>query len=217
MGGMIQVSRIASAIPTTPPVNVSTSASSRNCTRICRGRAPSALLQADLARALGDRYQHDVHHAHPANRQRDRLPMMPSTTCSPSGKAAIISPLSTESQTGAALSSRGSEVVAARNDLADRSHGFQVQFGRLRLDDEHVRIAHLFQVAVYLEGNEAVFIVRTLVHRVLNLVPQGADDLEGPVHRSTRSDPRPVRPERPSSAALYPRITTSPVIEKISF
>ena len=37
-----------------------------------RPARPDRLADADLARALGDRHEHDVHHADPADEQRDR-------------------------------------------------------------------------------------------------------------------------------------------------
>ena len=57
-------------MPMMPPVKVMTSASSRNCSSMWRRRAPEGLAHADLARPLGDRHEHDVHHAHAADHQR---------------------------------------------------------------------------------------------------------------------------------------------------
>ena len=39
---------------------------------MCRFRRADRLADADLARPLGDRHQHDVHHADAADEQRDR-------------------------------------------------------------------------------------------------------------------------------------------------
>ena len=58
-------------MPMTPPISESVTASTRNCVRMSRPRAPDRHAQADLARPLRHRDQHDVHDADAAHEQRD--------------------------------------------------------------------------------------------------------------------------------------------------
>ena len=44
----------------------------KNCHKILAAARADRLSRADLARALGDRYEHDVHHADPGNDKRYR-------------------------------------------------------------------------------------------------------------------------------------------------
>ena len=58
--------------PPPPPISESRTASKRNWATIADRGAPIGLADADLACALGDRDEHDVHHADAADQQRDR-------------------------------------------------------------------------------------------------------------------------------------------------
>ena len=59
-------------MPMTPPISASTSASTRNWVSTWRFERADGEADADLARALGDRDQHDVHDADAADQQADR-------------------------------------------------------------------------------------------------------------------------------------------------
>src|SRR5258705_7952 len=65
--------------------------------------------------------------------------------------------------------------MAPRDDLAHCGQSLLVQFGRLWLARNHSRIFNVFQIAKHGKGDEAVFVVWTLIHRVLNLVSHYAD------------------------------------------
>ena len=158
---------------------------------------------------------HDVHHAHAANGQCDRADnaehyLQPDRK----GVDHFFAFYRVPYRRGFVVARI--EVVASRNHLAHSGHSFQVQFSRLRLDDEHVGIAHLLEVAVHLEGNESVFIVRPLVHRVLNLVAQGADDLEG-LSADQHALAHGGRSLKGFLRGVVPQDHDPPVIEKISF
>ena len=60
-----------SAMPMTPPIRLSTTASTRNCSSTSRAARADRHAQADLAGPLGHRHQHDVHDADAADQQRD--------------------------------------------------------------------------------------------------------------------------------------------------
>ena len=59
------------ATPTNPPARLRMMASIRNWIRTSAGARAQRLAQTDLARAFGDRDQHDVHDADAADEQRD--------------------------------------------------------------------------------------------------------------------------------------------------
>ena len=61
-----------SATPIRPPISDSVTASTRNWPRMSRRARADRHAQADLARALGDRDQHDVHDADAADEERHR-------------------------------------------------------------------------------------------------------------------------------------------------
>ena len=61
-----------SAMPITPPVNVSMTDSARNCVRDVLSLRADRLPQTDLASAFGYRREHHVHDADAANEERDR-------------------------------------------------------------------------------------------------------------------------------------------------
>ncbi len=58
-------------MPIRPLMPVSSRPSQKNCARMVRLVAPTAFINANLARALRDRHQHDVDDAHGAQSQRD--------------------------------------------------------------------------------------------------------------------------------------------------
>ena len=58
------------ATPSSPPMAERTPVSTRNCQRMFTG-GPDGASDADLARALGDAGEHDVHDADAADEQRD--------------------------------------------------------------------------------------------------------------------------------------------------
>ena len=68
--------------------------------------------------------------------------------------------------------------MAAGHNFANRSQRLFVEFGSRGLENDHVRIANIFQIAENLKRNETVAVVRAVVHRILNLVAQHADDFE---------------------------------------
>ncbi len=72
----------------------------------------------------------------------------------------------------------GIEVMATGDDFTRGHESFLVQFGSGGLDDDFVGVADVFEIAHQCEGNEAVLVVRTLIHRILDLVAHGADDFE---------------------------------------
>ena len=59
-------------MPITPAASVITSASSKNCPRMCDFFAPSARRNPISLHPLFHRHQHDVHHANAADSQRQR-------------------------------------------------------------------------------------------------------------------------------------------------
>ena len=61
-----------SAMPIAPPASDSTIASTRNCSSTSTVARADRQAQADLARPLGHRHQHDVHDADAADEQRHR-------------------------------------------------------------------------------------------------------------------------------------------------
>ena len=72
MGGMIQVSTMATPIPINPSSKSQHQRLQQELHQDMPRPRAQRLAQPDLARALGHRDQHDIHHAHPAHRQRDR-------------------------------------------------------------------------------------------------------------------------------------------------
>ena len=60
-----------SAMPISPPIRVMTADSARNCRRMEPVRAPRDLRMPDLAGALRNGHQHDVHHADASHKQGD--------------------------------------------------------------------------------------------------------------------------------------------------
>ena len=70
-----------------------------------------------------------------------------------------------------------------------RSKRFGVQLLRDRLDDDHIGITLVLQFVVNLERNEGLLVVGTLIHRVLNLDVEHADDFEAlALHEDGLSD-----------------------------
>ena len=69
-------------------------------------------------------------------------------------------------------------MVTSRDHLADRRQRLLVQLRRGRLENDHLRIANVLQIAQQAEGDESVFVVWPLVHRVLDLVAHRTDHFE---------------------------------------
>ena len=72
----------------------------------------------------------------------------------------------------------GIEVVAVRQDCAHRLECLEVELGGAGLKDDAVRIALVAEQPEHVERDEGVFVVGTVVGRVLNFVFQDADDLK---------------------------------------
>src|SRR5438552_8016552 len=177
MGGITQVRRTATAIPIRPPAKVSTRASSRNCTRTWRGRAPRAFRSPiSRVRSVTDTSMMFITPTPPT--PSVTAPISPSTACNPSEKALIMARSSMVSHSGVAFFILGIEVMAAGHNLANRSQRLLVQLRSCGLENDHVRVANIFQIAKNLERNKTVAVVGPHVHRILNLIAQHADDFE---------------------------------------
>ena len=108
MGGIAHVSSTATAIPINPPAKVKTSASNRNCTRMCRGRAPRALRRPiSRVRSVTETSMIFITPTPPT--AKVTAPINPSTACRPNEKPLIMALSSIVSHSGVALSSLGSK------------------------------------------------------------------------------------------------------------
>src|SRR5678816_302456 len=76
----------------------------------------------------------------------------------------------------------GIEMMTSRDDLTDGRQSFLVQLRRHRLKNDHLRITNILEVAKQTHRDKSVFVVWTLVHRVLDLVAHRTDyfELESP-------------------------------------
>ena len=114
------------------------------------------LAQADLPRPLRDRDQHNIHHADSAHRQRNDADQSQHR----------LQPQRKSVDHGAVLNG-----VPRRRRLVV----FGIEVMPRRLKDNLVGIFQALQIAHQSEGDEAIVVVRSVIHRVLNLVPHRSD------------------------------------------
>src|SRR5580698_10324140 len=69
--------------------------------------------------------------------------------------------------------------MALREHGADSLYGLQMKLGWGRLEDDGIRVTLLAKLPHVLEGNEDVFVIRTVVGGVLNFIAKNANDGEG--------------------------------------
>src|SRR5207244_13418436 len=79
---------------------------------------------------------------------------------------------------GGCLVVLGIKMVSPGEHFAHCCQCFLVQFRRRRLNDDHLRIFNILEVPKELERNESIFIIGTVVDRILDLVAHHAYNFE---------------------------------------
>src|SRR2546425_4576764 len=133
--------------------------------------------QPNLARALCHRNQHDVHHANTTDTQCPR-PNQYKHRLQSQRESVNHSAIFNRVPLRRCLFVLGIEVMAAGHNFPNRNQRLLVQLRSCGLENDHVRVANIFQIAKNLERNKTVAVVGPHVHRILNLIAQHADDFE---------------------------------------